>query len=117
MDPRQPGDDDFDMEATNPIPTVKKGGRMTGRPKKKRPVGEKKEKRREEVYYEAPAAPEKSQRSSHRYLLVLLIVFLVTILYTAYLFRGFLGKGAPVEPQPHKDFELVDPASQGISIE
>ena len=117
LDPARGSEDEFNIDETNPIPIPKTSRAQAYRPERKvrmearpgssyRPVqGVKK----------APKAPK--PKSSYRYLMVLLVVFLVTILYTAYLFRGFIGKGPKPEAQSQKNYELVDPTSEGISIE
>lgn len=114
MDPVREPEDAYDIEATNPIPVPGKSRSQAYRAERRGRVEE-----RSGSPYRPAQGVEKGPKpkSSYRYLMVLLVVFLVTILYTAYLFRGFIGKGPKPQSQPQKNFELVDPSSGGVSIE
>lgn len=68
----------------------------------------------------ARSLAEKPAKPSHRYLFFLLLVFLLTILYTVYLFRGFLGGGnVPRQSgsEEKKNFEFVEPSEESVEEE
>lgn len=114
LDPARGSEDEFNIEETSPIPIPKAPRAQAYRPERKVRT----EARPGSSYRPVQGvAKTPKPKSSYRYLMVLLVVFLVTILYTAYLFRGFIGKGPKPEAQSQKNYELVDPTSEGISIE
>lgn len=114
LDPVRESEDEFNIDSTSPIPIPKAPRAQAYRPERKVRT----EARPSSSYRPAQeVAKAPKAKSSYRYLMVLLVVFLLTILYTAYLFRGFIGKGPKPEAQSQKNYELVDPTSEGISIE
>lgn len=114
LDPARGSEDEFNIDETSPIPIPKAPRAQAYRPERKVRT----EARPGSSYRPVQGvAKTPKPKSSYRYLMVLLVVFLVTILYTAYLFRGFIGKGPKPEAQSQKNYELVDPTSEGISIE
>ncbi len=114
LEPARGSEDEFNIDETSPIPIPKAPRAQAYRPERKVRT----EARPGSSYRPVQGvAKTPKPKSSYRYLMVLLVVFLVTILYTAYLFRGFIGKGPKPEAQSQKNYELVDPTSEGISIE
>ncbi len=114
LEPARGSEDKFNIDETSPIPIPKAPRAQAYRPERKVRT----EARPGSSYRPVQGvAKTPKPKSSYRYLMVLLVVFLVTILYTAYLFRGFIGKGPKPEAQSQKNYELVDPTSEGISIE